>query len=418
MSSGYLMLRIRNTNGYGNDIWVDNINITRKFKRDLATIAINQPKDVLCTASNTPSVTVQNVGSETVTSYTVSYRVDNGAVQSTTINTPIAPNATAVITTLPAWNYTTGPHVFTAYTSNPVSASGTGDLNTGNDTLRKNTTLVATVSPPVVEGFENATFPPTGWAVVNPDNSITWARTTNAAKSGVASAFVNNYNYLVQGQTDDLYTPQLSYTGVDSVSLSFDVAAATYSYPGSTAIPLDTLQVFLTKDCGNTYITVYKKWGDKLQSISDPNYPQLVDFYPANAGQWRNEYLELTAFAAGNGPLQAIFRNTSNGGNNVFIDNVNLKTRTLPAKLKALGYLILPSPFHTQFTVWHYLPPTDLKYISVYNSVGQLVWRRDFGGNADKQVVVDLSNRSAGIYIVHLGYTDSNKNTSTRIVKY
>ena len=418
MSSGSLILTIRNTNGYGNNIFLDNINITRKFKRDISVIAVSQPKDVICTASNTPSVTVQNVGSETITAYNVSYTINGGAPSTTNVTgVTLAANATATVT-LNAGTFVQGPNAFVVYTSAPVTASGTGDLNTANDTLRKTVSLVASVAPPITEGFENTTFPPTGWAVVNPDNSITWRRTTAATKTGVASAFVNNYNYAVNGQIDDLYTPRLTYSGVDSVALSFDVAAWTYSYPGSTTIPLDTLEVLITKDCGNTFTSIYKKWGADLQTVNDPNYSQPSEFFPSNPGLWRTEKIDLTGLAAGNGPLNVVFRNTSNFENNIFIDNVNVSTRTLPLRLKSEGFLVLPSPFKDQFTVWHYLPPTDLKFISVYNSAGQLVWKKDYTGNADKQVTVDLANRSAGVYVVRLGYTDPNRNTSIRIVKY
>ena len=419
MSSGSLILTIRNTNGYGNNIFIDNINVTRKFKRDIAVVSIAQPNNVICTASNAPSVAVQNVGSDSISAYNVSFTINGGAA-STSPFTPspkLAPGATATVT-LNAGTFIQGANTLKVYTSGLVTTSGAGDQNTSNDTLTKIISLVATIAPPVVEGFENTTFPPTGWAVVNPDNSITWRRTTAAAKTGIASAFVNNFQYPVNGQIDDMYTPRLNYTGVDSVSLSFDMAALTSSYPGTTTIPLDTLEVLITKDCGNTFTSVYKKWGADLQTVKDPNYAQPSEFFPLSQDLWRSEKIDLTGLAAGNGPLQVVFRNTSNFENNIFIDNVNVSTRTLPLRLKSEGFLVLPSPFKDQFTVWHYLPPTDLKYISVYSSAGQLVWRKDYGGNADKQVAINLSNRSAGVYIVHLGYTDPNKNVSVRIVKY
>src|SRR6185503_12365684 len=127
-------LAIRNLNGYGNQIHIDNINIIRKFKRDLAVTSVPLPRAVVCTATNTPQVTVQNVGSETVTAYNVVYTVDGGAPVSTTgTGTPLTPGATTTVN-LTNVTFTTGPHTFTVYTSNPVTASGSGDLNTGNDT--------------------------------------------------------------------------------------------------------------------------------------------------------------------------------------------------------------------------------------------------------------------------------------------
>jgi hypothetical protein len=102
----------------------------------------------------------------------------------------------------------------------------------------------------------------------------------------------------------------------------------------------------------------------------------------------------------------------------VFIDNVNVFTTAVPKLLKEQGYLILPNPFRQGFAVWHYKPPTTLRSLKVYNSVGQLVWRKDYNGNASNYIRVDLFNKAAGIYVVRLEYQDASKNVSGKVVKY
>ena len=294
------------------------------------------------------------------------------------------------------------------YTFNPVSATGNGDQVTSNDTLSKDFGIAGTVAAPLVEGFESASFPPVGWVQVNPDAGITWAR-TNTGDNSTASAFVNNFNYALIGRIDELYSPQVTYAGVDSVALSFDVAAAATT----DGAPTDTLEVLVTKDCGNTFTSVYKKWGNDLQTTSEPG----IDFIPVSSSQWRTETIDLTNIAPA-GPTQIVFRNTNNNKNNIYIDNVNLKTRILPGRLKREGVIVLPNPFSDKFTVWHYQAPTKLRFISVFNSLGQLVWSKQYNSNAQKQEVVDLSTRSSGVYIIRLGYTDSNYNTSIKVVKH
>jgi hypothetical protein len=46
-----------------------------------------------------------------------------------------------------------------------------------------------------------------------------------------------------------------------------------------------------------------------------------------------------------------------------------------------------------------------------------LVWSKQFNGTANKQETINLSNRSAGIYFVKLGYTDANHNITVKVVK-
>jgi hypothetical protein len=415
-ASGSVIFQVRNTNQYGNNVFVDNININVLFNRDVRVMAITQPGDLICAGNLTPTARIRNVGKETITGVKVSYSIDNGPVQTTTLTGLSMARDAEMSVPLTAANVTAlGAHSIRVFTSDPVSSTGTGDNFTLNDTLRKAFALAGTVQAPLRETFEG-TFPPANWSVVNPDAATGWAGHTTG-NSSMGSAFINLRNYTVRGQKDDLATPNVNYSGVDSVKLTFDLSAVTYFYPGATSLPMDTVEVLVTRDCGNTFTTVYKKWGEDLQTINDPNFSQPINYFPTANFGWRTETVDLTSFA-NNSPIMVMFRTTNNQGNNIFIDNVNLTTRTLPANVKQDGYVIMPSPFKNTFSVWHVETPTDLRYISVFNSVGQLIWTQQYNGNAAKVVNVNLTGKAAGTYVVKLGYADENRNKSVRIIKY
>jgi hypothetical protein len=407
-----MIVKFRNTNAFGNNLFLDDIKVTALCvgcTRDIQVVSVDQPRSAECSTDITPSVTIKNRGVGTITGFSIGYSIDNGAVQTTNVTgVSLAKNDTIHINLDPATALNISQHNLVVYTFNPVSATGSGDQVTSNDTLSKEFGIAGTVAAPLVEGFESTSFPPANWVQVNPDGAITWAR-VNTGDNSTASAFVNNFNYVPAGRVDELYSPQVIYSGVDSVTLSFDVAAAALT-DGS---PTDTLEVLVTKDCGNTFTSVYKKWGTDLQTVNEP----ATDFTPTSSSQWRTETVDLTNIAP-TGPTQIVFRNTNNNKNNIYIDNVNLKTRILPGRLKREGVIVLPNPFSDQFTVWHYQIPTKLKYISVFNATGQLVWSKQYNSDAQKQEVVDLSTRSSGVYIVRLGYTDSNYNVSIKVVKH
>jgi hypothetical protein len=406
------IVRFENLSDWGNNVFIDNVNIAPKFKRDLEVRNISP--QVYCGTAITPVATIFNRGTETVTAYTVAYSIDGTTAVTTNVTTAIAPGATANVT-LTGATTTGGVHSVKAYSYGPVAASGTGDQYVANDTIIRPLTVVGTlVAPQLTQNFEGATFPPTGWGITNNDGDITWQRASTGNGSN-GSAYVRNFAYPAFNQVDRLHSPILSYTGVDSVKLTFDVSAATRVYPGTTAIQVDTLAVLVTKDCGNTFTTVYKKWGIALQTLQDPNYPQTMEFIPGSPFYWRNESVDLTSIGVPDGPLQVIFQNTSNFGNNVYVDNINLATRTLPANLKADGYVIYPSPFSDQFSIWHVETPSDLRYVGVYTSSGQLVWKKEFNNNAQKQIQVDLSKHANGVYVVKMGY--SGREVQVRIVK-
>jgi hypothetical protein len=417
LAAGNMIATFRNLQGFGNNLFLDNINIQVLFKRDLKVVSIDKPLNIECTGNFTPSATVKNNGVEAITGFTISYSVDNGAAQNTTVTgISLARDASmSVNLTPPIAGLAAGQHSIKIYSANPITTSGTGDQLTVNDTLTKNFGITGTTPAPLTQGFEG-TFPPTGWAFTNPDASITWAK-ANVGNNSAGSAYMRNYAYSTQNRVDELYSPSVTYNGVDSAQLSFDWAAATYNYPGTTGIQIDTLEVLVTKNCGNTYTSIWKKWGEELQTINDPNYPQTVEFIPSSPDHWKTEVIDLTGGFTPNGPVQIVFRNTNNFENNIFVDNVNLTTKTLPASLKALGYLILPNPFTDQFTIWHLVTPTNLRYASVYNSAGQLVWKQEFHGNASKQTTVDLTGKPAGTYIVNLGYEDRQRNVQVKVIK-
>jgi hypothetical protein len=416
-TGGNVLIAFRNTNGFGNNIFIDNVNIVPLYKRDLQLVSINQPTAITCTTTITPSVTIRNIGSETVTGYKVSYTIDNGPAQITTITGVSIPRNATVTINLVASTTTVGAHTIRVLTFEPVTASGTGDSFTGNDTLSKSFNVLTTVPAPIIESFTGTAFPPPNWTVINADGGETWKRHANG-NGNAGSAYINTFNYPSNGQRDDLVTPFISYGSVDTVRLTFDVAAATYSYPGSTEIPIDTLEVLITKDCGNTFTSVYKKWGTDLQTISAPNDPQTNEFFPTSPSQWRTETVELTQQYVSSSPVAVMFRVTNNFENNIFIDNVNFTARTLPALLKQQGYLVLPTAFNNNFTIWHYQTPTTVKYINVVNSIGQIVWSKQYNGNADRQISVDLTGKAAGVYIVNIGYVDGNRNVAQKVVKY
>ena len=413
LNTGSVVFAIRNSNGFGNNVFIDNVNIGAIYRRDLEMVSINQPGALICNNNVTPSVTVRNKGVETITGFKVSYTIDGGAIQTTTVTgVNIATNTTTTVT-LNNITVGAGNHTLRAFTWDPISVSGTGDQYKANDSLSKGFSFAGTIDAPFTESFEG-TFAPAGWSTINPDASITWQGATVGRMSN-GSAYMNNFNYTA-GQRDELITPMIRYDDADSAKLTFDLSAMTRQYPGSTASLLDTLEVLITTDCGNTFTSVYKKWGEDLQTVDNPNYSNSAAFRPGGDYQWRTETIDLTAFRTADNPM-IVFRNSSSGDNNIYIDNVSFSTRILPDQLKQRGYMVLPTVTTNSFSVWHIQDPVGLRYVTVYSSTGQLVYTQSFNKNAQRLITVDLSGQPAGTYIVNIGYEDGYRNVTERVIK-
>jgi hypothetical protein len=414
-TGGNLIVQFENRNDFGNNIFIDNINIIPVFKRDIEVLSLSPT--VQCTPAFTPVATIRNRGTEAITGYSIAYAIGGGAAVTTVVTgVNIAPGATANVT-LTAGTLVTGANSIKVYSFAPVTASGTGDQYLLNDTITRTTSVAGSVTAPtnVVETFEGSTFAPTGWVIANPDGGLTWQKATTG-KNSLSSAFVRNFIYYANGQRDALYTPVLNYTGVDSVMLSFDLSATTKDLPANAPLGLDTLEVLVTKDCGNTFTSVYKKWGDQLQTIGNTSYPQPTEFNPGtHPFLWRTETINLTSYASG-GPLQVVFRNSTNNQNDIYIDNVNFRTVLLPPRLKTDGVIVTPNPSAGQFSLWFVQAPTDLKYVTVLTSAGQLVWNKVFNGATSNVIDINLGNVAAGVYLINLGYGDKSKDKQIKIL--
>jgi len=188
---------------------------------------------VLCAGSFAPKVRIINNASTLLTTLTVGYEIDKGTpvTKTFTVNLPLG--ATAVVS-FDAISISAGHHEIKFFTSNP---NGNIDQVPANDNLTTSFTVNGTTSVPFTESFLSASFPPANWSVINPDGGITWQR-NELGKNNPGSAYVNTFNYDKNNEVDDLVSPRISFNpvGIDSIKLSFDLAAATYSDPGEQGL--------------------------------------------------------------------------------------------------------------------------------------------------------------------------------------
>ncbi len=402
---------------YGNNLYIDSINIVGvpTVNNNARMINIVSPLSSLCNGGFTPSVTFGNSGSDTLRSLKIHYKIDNGTEITYDWTGSLAKCQTATVT-LPAATAAVGAHTIDVYTDLP---NGAADQVPGNDMLSRSFTVFTTATAPVFEGFESNVFPDNNWGVQNVDGGTTWEKSVVTAKTGVGSLLMNNPNTSNGfNAVDYLISPIIVNSPLaDSVFVSFDRSyKAGANYPGSTVFPLDTLEIMATTDCGATFTAVWKKWGDALQTVNDPNYSYNTPLVP-KANEWRSEKVYLSPFV-GTDNFQLYFAMKGNKQNNLWLDNININTQTLPQRLKEQGYLIYPNPFNSSFLIHHSAvePPVDLQSVSVFNSAGQMVWSKEYNGNAARQITVDLKGLANGLYVLKMIYT--NKTIVEKIVKH
>ena len=289
--------------------------------------------------------------------------------------------------------------------------NGVKDEDISNDAVSMNLMYYRPVAAPVHESFEGS-FLPKGWDIVNTDGGATWQKTTGAAKTGNASVSISNFTYLQLGQKDYLRSPTVTIANSDSAFVSFHVAAATSTNPSSQNNVVDTLQVLISTDCGKTYTSVYKKWGADLVTRSGS---VRNAFTPANS-EWRREEINIGEFI-NQGEVLVAFQNTTGNSNNVFLDDITIRTVTVNPNLKEAGFLVSPNPTDGAISVQFYPHPADLTGIYIYNIAGKLVEERTFSSGAVPGNIYDFDLKycPAGMYVVKAVF--KNKELRKRFVK-
>jgi len=305
----------------------------------------------------------------------------------------LATNATSVVT-LPAQTVTAGPHTFTGYTSEP---NGLVDPDGANNQTVKTFSIIGTGAPaPLVEGYQTAAFPPTGWFLNNVDAGPTWTRKTGSGGFGTSSACAKiDFFNSPSGQVDELFTKNLDLsTGGTGTNLTFDVAYATYTTQS------DKLEVKVSSDCGATWSTVYNKAGSTLSTAA-----ATTSVFAPTAAQWRTETVSLSSFL-GQSNVMIKFVATRAYGNNAYIDNININNFTtgITEQAAADNVSVYPNPMSNNATVSFNLAESNAVGVVLMNSLGQMVLNENLGtmSTGDHTYLLNVESLSNGLYFLNV----------------
>jgi hypothetical protein len=180
------------------------------------------------------------------------------------------------------------------------------------------------------------------------------------------------------------------------------VAAAAFTVLNSPGNIWDTLEVLISKDCGKTYSSLYKKWGRTL--VTD-TLPASDQFFPTS-NQWRKDSINLANYIGSN-DLVVAFRNITGYENNIFLDDINLRTVVVNPNLKTQGFLITPNPTFGTIVVQFYPQANNLRAIQLFNDIGQKIAEVNVTtSGALNYYRFDLGRHPKGMYTVRCVFTD------------
>jgi len=267
--------------------------------------------------------------------------------------------------------------------------------------------FITVINPPIgqalpfSEGFETGIFPPNGITIDNPDAGITWQRDTIAVQyGGVGSAKINNLINTNYGQADAMILPNVDLT-------SFTVTpyiSFRWAYAKSDANYSDELAVQISTDCGVNFTQIFYRTGTAM--TTGPT--QTTPYIPDSNTVWKLCNVSLAPYATSDHAILKII-NVTDGGNNLYIDNINIGNNATiginESGLHGGSILIYPNPAAGVFTV-RINEPVNLENagIGIYNVFGEIIYQVDIDQtNPPTDFQIDLEDAPAGIYFLKFG---------------
>ena len=249
---------------------------------------------------------------------------------------------------------------------------------------------------PFSESFETATsLNGPDWFTNNLDASNTWQVTTAAAITGSTSIMIDNFNSMLDGK-DELYSKTINLSGATAMNMSFK-----YAFARKDTSNKDQLQWYGINTCGGTLIQRFSAIGSALETVP----PQTTAFYPSQASHWKLASAILPSFLFTNG-FRMKFLFSRHGGNNIFIDDINIDITTGTKDISETIDLVsvFPNPSINSCTLKFNLSQTKTLIINVYTILGEKVMTipKTIYEEGENKCTLNTSHLLNGMYIIQL----------------
>lgn len=252
---------------------------------------------------------------------------------------------------------------------------------------------------PYSQDFEAvSTLNTSEWFVWNPDAAETFSLNTTVGFSGNHSIRLRN-DVNDDGDKDELISTTYDLSGATDITMTFR-----YAFARNNADNDDILRVYVSKDCGES-------WSMRKQLRGATSLPTVPDqtsaFTPSNDTQWMLATVDNISLNYAVPDLRFKFFFESNGGNNLWLDDINLNGIGVGFEELSLTedeLLVVPNPAEDGAELRFDLSKADRTRITVLNALGQEVSVLADGPLAAgaHRIAVPASALSSGVYLVRM----------------
>lgn len=166
---------------------------------------------------------------------------------------------------------------------------------------------------PFAESMESTTIFNNDWKIET-QSGAGWTNSTTAAYTGSRSLRINNVSNSLNDITEAI-SPSYNLSSMTNPKINWKAAYAKKTTGGN-----DILTLYSSIDCGATWQIVTIKSASSMASAPATN----VSFTPSGTSQWKDNTVTLSAGLASQSNVRFKFHFKSNGGNNMYIDDINI----------------------------------------------------------------------------------------------
>ena len=268
---------------------------------------------------------------------------------------------------------------------------------------------------PFLETFESFTTLSniTEWEVNNEQGNEFELETTTGHTGTQCARLMNNGQST--GTLDELVAMPVDLSSVSEVTLSFR-----YAYKRKNSTDDDWFRVYVTNDCGDNWVVRKTLHGFQLSSQT-----QSSSYTPSSQEEWTTIHMTNITSAYWVNNFRYKFSFESGGGNNFYIDNINIYAGSpsddlvvgLDEETGLSGVNIYPNPVEDELSVAFSVNNAQQSTLKIQDLSGKVMQQHTLNANAGSNMAfIDTKELAQGMYFLTI-QTGNAERTVQFVVK-
>lgn len=293
-----------------------------------------------------------------------------------------------------------------------VSLTANNSATTVNTTKAQYITVLSADGYPLPyqESFENlSSIPSNDWFSIDKQNDGGFQITSSAAYTGSQCAKLTN-NTNDAGNLDELLSNTIDLNGMQEATISFK-----YAFKRRNSNNDDRLRFYVSNNCGQTWSLRKQLRGQTNLSTGNT---QSSSFTPNNQSDWQEAIIDNIQFSFLGSGFRFKFWFESDGGNNLYIDDININGNPVGIEeltAESIRLNIFPNPITNISTLSFELEERSDVRMDVVDMLGRtiLTIENESLSQGRHQYPISRSELGNGMYFVRVSI-----NGKTSMVKF